>query len=97
MRRLAAPLLLAGLLVACGGGHSSAPRKTFLVVVNAPFSQDSYIGETIAKGASLASLSLQGLVAGSTPYDFKVQRLDNALSPRSRSGTCAARLASTQR
>jgi ABC-type branched-subunit amino acid transport system substrate-binding protein len=78
VRRLAPLLLLAGVLAGCGGSKS-VPTKTFLIVVNAPFSQSSYIGETIARGASLATLPLQGSENNAT-YNFKVQRLDNALS-----------------
>src|SRR5438477_11767930 len=79
MRRLAPLVLVTAALAGCGGGsHDTVTEKTFLIVVNAPFSQSSYIGETIAKGAELAST--EGVATPTAIYHLKVERLDNALS-----------------
>jgi hypothetical protein len=39
----------------CGGGDGSDSTETLTVVVNAPFSRSTYIGDTIARGAELAA------------------------------------------
>src|SRR5581483_7693254 len=87
MRRLLIlPLAVALALLAggCGGpgktAASPAPDKTFLIVVNAPFSKEPFVGETIAHGVSLAVAQLQGAASAGVFYRFRVERLDNALS-----------------
>ena len=70
-------LALAALLVAgCG---SDKGHKTVTIVVDAPFSKDPYIGETIANGVKLAASDL-GVDRGDV-VDFKVVTSDNAGSP----------------
>jgi branched-chain amino acid transport system substrate-binding protein len=79
MRASAAVLVAVGLVAAGCGGHSSGSgRATIVVVVDAPFSQSPYIGNTIANGARLAADQLA--VTGSS-YKIRIIRLDNALSP----------------
>jgi ABC-type glycerol-3-phosphate transport system substrate-binding protein len=54
--RATAAALVALALVAAGCGSSSAKQQgRILVVVDAPFSQSPYIGNTIANGARLTS------------------------------------------
>jgi ABC-type branched-subunit amino acid transport system substrate-binding protein len=83
--RATATVLVALSLVAAGCGHSSSASKqqTILVVVDAPFSQSPYIGNTIGNGVRLAAeqLNAQTLSAGGANYRLRVLRLDNALSP----------------
>jgi branched-chain amino acid transport system substrate-binding protein len=52
------------------------------VVVNAPFSRSTYIGDTIARGAELAANQAGVIETGDGNYRLRVRRLDNALSPR---------------
>ena len=81
VRRLGLLLVTAAVLAGCGGsGGSSSNGKTFLIVVNAPFSRSSYIGETIAHGTELAAGLIGTVSTGTGTYTLKVQRLDNALS-----------------
>jgi ABC-type branched-subunit amino acid transport system substrate-binding protein len=82
--RAAAPFALVLLALAGGcGGHSSATSGTIKVVVDAPFSQSPYIGNTVANGVQLAAdqLNAQGLRIGAKTYNVRVLRFDNALSP----------------
>jgi ABC-type branched-subunit amino acid transport system substrate-binding protein len=83
--RATATVLVALGLVATGCGHSSsaAKERTILIVVDAPFSQSPYIGNTIGNGTGLAAdqLNAQGLSAGGVHYRVRILRLDNALSP----------------
>jgi ABC-type branched-subunit amino acid transport system substrate-binding protein len=83
--RLTAAALVTLALVAAGCGHSSGSDKkqTVLIVVDAPFSQSPYIGNTVANGTRLAAdqLDARGLSAGGKGYKVRVLRLDNALSP----------------
>ena len=83
---LSLPLLLA--LAACGGSGSSKsrPAKTLTIVVNAPFSTNAHIGETIDRGVRLALQDVSSggrpeITVGKTTYRLRVRRLDNALSP----------------
>ncbi len=81
MRRL---LLLAVLVAAGCGGSGAKDTKTLVVVVNAPFSQTPFVGETIARGAGLAVDEINargGIPAGRNRYRLKLRRLDNSLSP----------------
>src|SRR5262245_62722788 len=84
MRATAAALVAIG-LVAAGCGHSSSATKqgSILIVVDAPFSQSPYIGDTIGNGVQLAAdqLNAKRLSAGGKNYRLRVVRLDNALSP----------------
>jgi branched-chain amino acid transport system substrate-binding protein len=69
-------------LAGCGGDDQH--RATLTIAVNAPFSRTSYVGDAIARGASLAVQELNaggGVGAGSTVYTLKIRRMDNALSP----------------
>lgn len=83
--RATATVLAALGLVAAGCGHSSsaATQKTLLIVVDAPFSQSPYIGNTIGNGTRLAAdqLNARALSVDGVTYHVRIQRLDNALSP----------------
>jgi len=83
--RATATVLVALSLVAAGCGHSSsaAKERTILIVVDAPFSQSPYIGNTIGNGAQLAvdQLNAQGISVSGAHYRVRILRLDNALSP----------------
>ena len=71
-------------MLVAGCGDEAPQTQTLTVVVNAPFSRTSYVGESIARGATLAARELNaagGIAAGSTVYALRIQRLDNALSP----------------
>ncbi len=75
------PVLAAG----CGGDAGSAERRTLDVVVNAPFSETPYVGETIARGAELAAAEIRdggGIVTDSGTFDLQIVRADTALSPQ---------------
>jgi ABC-type branched-subunit amino acid transport system substrate-binding protein len=75
------PVLAAG----CGGDAGSAGRSTLDVVVNAPFSETPYVGETIARGAELAAIEIRdggGIVTDSGTFDLRIVRADTALSPQ---------------
>jgi ABC-type branched-subunit amino acid transport system substrate-binding protein len=52
------------------------------VVVNAPFSRSTYIGDTIARGAELAANQAGVIETKDGNYRLRIRRLDNALSPR---------------
>jgi ABC-type branched-subunit amino acid transport system substrate-binding protein len=72
-------------LAGCGEDDAKSPRGQLLVVVNAPFSRTPYVGKTIDRGVSLAVRDVNGrggVVIAGKPYVLKVQRDDNALSPR---------------
>ncbi len=87
MRRLAlslAALLLALPLAACGGGKGKSSTKTLTVVVNAPFSQTPYVGDSIAHGVELAVADANGrggVTLNGVTYRLRVEKLDNRLSP----------------
>jgi branched-chain amino acid transport system substrate-binding protein len=79
---LGAALVVA--LVACGGDEKQQGGE-LLVVVNAPFSRSSALGETLAHGAELAAAQVNargGVVVGDKTYRLRVRRLDNAYSTR---------------
>jgi branched-chain amino acid transport system substrate-binding protein len=83
VRRLLLLALAVGLAATgCGGGKR---KGTILIVVNAPFSQTPYVGDTIAHGVSLAANQINvggGIPIGNASYRIRVQRRDNALSAR---------------
>jgi branched-chain amino acid transport system substrate-binding protein len=84
LRKPAAAVTLAVVALAAGCGGSGAKSKgTITIVVDAPFSQSPYIGNTIGNGVRLAAdqLNAQGLSVGGKAYRIRVVRLDNALSP----------------
>lgn len=74
------------LLAACGG--SSGPpedARELVVVVNAPFSVNAYVGESIARGAELAVRQINeggGVETATGTYTLRVERMDSALSPQ---------------
>jgi ABC-type branched-subunit amino acid transport system substrate-binding protein len=88
MRAPAAAAVVAVLLglSGCGGPRSGAAARdhTVLIAVNAPFSQQSALGDQIANGAELVAGQLDahgGIRAGATRYRVRVKRYDDALSP----------------
>ena len=71
------------LLPACGGGGAdSGEARTVTVVVNAPFSKTPYVGDSIARGAELGAARRRLLDTPDGPVRIRIERLDNALSPR---------------
>ena len=83
-RSLVAAALVAALFAACSGGSTADPAE-LLIVVNAPFSKSPYIGRTISQGVRLAVDEINrrgGVQVAGRAYRFRVQPLDNALSPR---------------
>ncbi|MDP8955579.1 MAG: ABC transporter substrate-binding protein [Actinomycetota bacterium] len=89
LKRPRLPFLgIAGVLVTLFAGCSGGPAadaSELLIVVNAPFSKSPYIGRTISQGVQLAVDEINGQggvqVAGRA-YRFRVQTMDNALSPQ---------------
>ena len=72
------------LLTACSGGQTGDATE-LLIVVNAPFSKTPYIGRTISQGVRLAVSEINargGVAVAGRAYRFRVQSLDNALSPQ---------------
>jgi ABC-type branched-subunit amino acid transport system substrate-binding protein len=86
MKILIAAAALAAVVACTGcGGHSRGTQKTLLIAVNAPFSQQSSLGESIARGVQLAAaqvLNGGGIPLNGTTYTFRVKRYDNGLSAR---------------
>jgi len=66
----------------CGGGSDAEQTKELTVVVNAPFSRSTYVGDTIARGAELAAKGAGVIETKDGNYTLRVRRLDNRLSPR---------------
>src|SRR3954469_4598702 len=77
MRRVLALACGVLLLAGCGGGGKSG--KTVVIAVDAPFSKDAYIADTIANGVRLAASQL-GVERGDI-VNFKVVTSDNGGSP----------------
>jgi ABC-type branched-subunit amino acid transport system substrate-binding protein len=78
---LAALLALAG----CGGGSSRKDRQVALIAVDAPFSQQSSLGDVIAHGVELAAAEINGnhgVATGSGTTVFRVKIYDDNLSAR---------------
>jgi ABC-type branched-subunit amino acid transport system substrate-binding protein len=77
---------LASIAAGCGGDDAAkGDRGTLTIVVNAPFSRTPYVGTTIDHGVSLGARDVNdrgGIAIGGRPYDLRVKRLDNGLSPR---------------
>ncbi len=76
--------VLAAVVAACSGGPA-ADAADLLIVVNAPFSKSPYIGRTISQGVRLAVDEINsrgGVQVAGRAYRFRLQTLDNALSPR---------------
>jgi ABC-type branched-subunit amino acid transport system substrate-binding protein len=73
------------LMAACGGGSSNASQQSLIVVVNAPFSKSPAIGQSIEQGVRLAVDEINaagGVPSGGRSYTLRIEKLDNALSPR---------------
>jgi ABC-type branched-subunit amino acid transport system substrate-binding protein len=85
VRRIAFICAGAAMLAGCGGSSppsGQTPRlKTVTIAVDAPFSRDSYLGNTIANGVRLAVRNLVVLSVGRDYYRVRVVRYDNAHSP----------------
>ena len=83
MRRALPAFALVLALAGCGG-EAQQHSGTLLIAVDAPFSRNPYIGETIARGVELAvdDVKTSGIAAPGKRYTFEVRRYDNALSPR---------------
>ncbi len=76
------PLLLAA-SVACSSHPEPTSSKTLLVAVNAPFSEDAFVGQTIYQGAKLAVDRWNrggGFAIGTVRYTFSIKKYDNGLS-----------------
>jgi ABC-type branched-subunit amino acid transport system substrate-binding protein len=85
MRRLSPLILAAMLLAACGTSSSGGDGSELLIVVSAPVSRDPFVGRTIEQGVQLAVNQINakgGIQAGGTTYRFRVEVLDNGLSPQ---------------
>lgn len=71
-------------LAACGkGGAEPTSGKRLLIAVDAPFSQDAFVGTTIARGVRLAVDQIArrgGIRVGDASYTFTVKRYDSGLS-----------------
>jgi len=68
---------------ACSHQGGSPAGKRLLIAVNAPFSQEAFVGQTIFQGVQLAmnQLNDKGFEAGGVRYTFIVKKYDTALSP----------------
>ncbi len=86
MRRAVTLTSLLLTTASCGGGggssSSSADAESLTVVVNAPFSRSTYIGDSIARGAELGAARAGVIQTENGNYRLHIRRLDNALSPR---------------
>jgi len=72
------------LLASCSAGVPAPPGgERLLIAVNAPFSEDAFVGETIGNGVQLAVDQINsggGLKIGNAAYPLSVKRYDNGLS-----------------
>jgi ABC-type branched-subunit amino acid transport system substrate-binding protein len=94
VRRLLVLAVVLPTLAACGGGGGkssteAAKTGTLQIAVIAPFSRESYLGNTIAQGAELGVRRV-AIPVGSTFYSFKVVRYDNG-------GSASRAVAATRR
>lgn len=94
MRRAIALSLVLPAVAGCGGGgktpkDQSTKTGTLEIAVIAPFSRESYLGNTIADGASLGVLRL-AIPVGRSYYAFRVVRYDSA-------GSASRAVAATRR
>src|SRR2546423_2247667 len=94
MRRAFALGLVLPAVAGCGGGgktpkDQAAKTGTLEIAVIAPFSRESYLGNTLANGASLGVLRL-AIPVGRSYYTFRVVRYDNA-------GSASRAVAATRR
>ncbi|HEX8100867.1 MAG TPA: ABC transporter substrate-binding protein [Actinomycetota bacterium] len=83
VHRLLVGWLVTLLLAACPG-RPTGDGSELLIIVNAPFSRSPYIGRTIAQGVRLAVDEINrrgGVTTAGRTYRFRVETLDNALSP----------------
>lgn len=77
--------MCAVVLAACAGGGPAEDATELLVVVNAPFSQDAFVGKTIEQGARLAVEEINGKGGIRTPdgatHALRLETMDNERSP----------------
>lgn len=69
---------------ACERSPDSAADGELTIAVNAPASESPFVGQTIARGVSLAIREINergGVEIGDTAYTLRMERFDNALSP----------------
>jgi branched-chain amino acid transport system substrate-binding protein len=84
LRAFGIATVLATVVAGCSRGPE-ADATDLLILVNAPFSQSPYLGRTISQGVRLAVDEINrrgGVHVAGRVYRFRVQTLDNALSPR---------------
>jgi branched-chain amino acid transport system substrate-binding protein len=67
------------LVAGCGSSERSSQPRQLTIAVDAPFSQDSYLGTTIENGVRLAAANAL-VSAGGDDYRIRVVRYDNAHS-----------------
>jgi len=84
-RFLLLTLAFALALSACsdGGEPPASETRNLLVAVNAPFSQDAFVGRTIEQGVQLAIDQINeggGLRIGTAEYTFTMKKYDTGLS-----------------
>jgi len=82
LRYFATLVLVALSLLAGCGGEDNDSVQTLTIVVNAPFSRSSYVGDTVARGVELGASRAGVIETSEGNYRLEVRRLDNALSPR---------------
>lgn len=86
-RRIRAACLAAAVVVlggACDDSPDLAPENELTIAVNAPSSQSPYIGQTIARGVTLAIQEINaagGVEIAGKAYTLRMERFDNELSP----------------
>ena len=79
-------IVVAAMLAAsCGGSEGPETRgEPLTIYVNAPFSGTAFVGETMVQGADLGARHVNdtGLNVGGRPYELRIVRADNRLSPQ---------------